>query len=101
MKHFVVIRPEAESDLRVTFQWYEEQVPGLGIEFLRCVDASMALIIRSPEISPTVYKQIRRKFIRRFPYGIFYFLDNNKIIVIAVMHARRDPKYWQKREKNG
>jgi len=41
MKYDLVIRPEAEQDMQDAFGWYEDRVPGLGREFLRCVDASI------------------------------------------------------------
>ncbi|MFQ5632611.1 MAG: hypothetical protein ACE5I1_27905 [bacterium] len=44
-----------------------------------------------------VYKHVRRALLRRFPFGIFYFLDKSSIIVIAVYHGKRDPKSWQSR----
>jgi hypothetical protein len=35
----LIILPEAEQDVAETYIWYENQEPGLGEEFLRCVDA--------------------------------------------------------------
>ena len=92
MKYQLIIRPEAELDLVEAFQWYEEQSPGLGGEFLRCIDASFDIIIRSPGLYQKVYKDIRRALPQRFPYGIFYIIDDNDLIVLAILHAKRDPK---------
>jgi hypothetical protein len=41
-----MVRAEAEADLAEAYQWYEQQVRGLGGEFLLCVDAVMASIER-------------------------------------------------------
>ena len=97
MKNEVIIRSEAEEDLKEIFQWYEEQSKGLGSDFLRCIDASLNSIQNYPEMSRKVYKNIHRVLIRRFPYGIFYIWNFNKIIVLAVFHAKRNPKLWKKR----
>ena len=43
------------------------------------------------------YKDIKIRFISRFPYGIHYTYNDNKIIVIAVFHTSRSPKNWSKR----
>jgi len=36
-------------------------------------------------------KEIRRMLIRRFPYGIFYVVKDDAVVVLAVLHGRRDP----------
>ena len=58
MKYQVIIRPEAEADLHSAFQWYEKQEDGLGAEFLRCVEASIFSIDRSPKMFSVVYSSI-------------------------------------------
>ncbi len=34
---------------------------------------------------------------KRFPYSIFYEIENNKIYIMAILDARRDPKWIKKR----
>jgi len=97
MRRRIVIRPEAEGDLEEAYRWYEEQVPGLGSDFLLCFEEGLAKIERLPQGYPAVRKDIRRLLIRRFPYGIFYLLVEDSIIVLGVFHARRDPKQWATR----
>jgi len=92
----IIIRPEAESDLADAHKWYEERSEGLGSDFLRSIEATIAFIKRYPKMYPKVYKNVRRALIRRFPYGIFYIISQ-KIVVIAVLHARRDPKILKER----
>lgn len=97
MRRRIVIRPEAEGDLEEAYRWYEEQVPGLGTDFLLCFEEGLAKIERRPQGYPVVRKDIRRLLIRRFPYGIFYLVVEDSIIVLGVFHARRDPKQWAAR----
>lgn len=98
MKYKIILRPEAENDLKEAFQWYEEQKPGLGLDFLLCIDASFDIIMGNPELYQKVYKNIRRALPRRFPYGIFYIIEKNKVIVLAVLHVKRDPALLKKRK---
>jgi plasmid stabilization system protein ParE len=93
----LVIRPEAEADVAEAFEWYEARREGLGHEFIRTVEAALAAILRHPESFPVVYKEVRRVMTRRFPYGIFYLLEESAIIVLAVFHAKRDPNEWRRR----
>ena len=44
----LIILPEAEQDAAQAYVWYEDQELGLGEEFLRCVDACIQSIRRSP-----------------------------------------------------
>lgn len=97
IKQKLIFRPEAESDLREAYTWYENQSKGLGADLILCVDAALSLIQRSPELYAQVHKNIRRVLTRRFPYGIFYIAEVDKIIVLAVFHVKRNPKHWQKR----
>ena len=98
MKKPVIVRAEAEADLAEAYQWYEQQVRDLGGEFLLCVDAVMASIERNPQLYPVVYKGIiRRALMRRFPYGVFFVEGERSVSVIAVTHAKRNPRVWQNR----
>ena len=96
----VIVSTEAESDLTQAYLWYEEQIEGLGSEFLLCIDACVQNIARSPKIYQKVYKNIRRALIRRFPYGIFFIEEADHIRIIAVFHASRNPSRWQSRKLN-
>lgn len=97
MKRMIYIRPEAEQDMREAYAWYETQIPGLGANFLLHVDAQLRSLQRTPLQNPVVHREVRRCLVRRFPYGIFYMVEDKRIVVLAVFHAKRDPKAWQTR----
>ncbi len=71
----LIIAPEVEPDLAEAYAWYEARRTGLGEEFLSCVDAGIAATCRMPEMYAAVHEQYRRRFVRRFPYAIFYELE--------------------------
>jgi len=97
MKYELIIRSCAEQDIAQAVNWYEENATGLGSRFVLSLDATLHSILRNPEAFPKVYKDIRRALLLRFPYGIFYLIDENKIIVIAVYHEKRNPENWKPR----
>lgn len=97
MTRTVRLCPVAEADVRDAYHWYEEQAHGLGDESLRATDATLASLQRHPEAHPTVYGSVRRALLRKFPYGLFYVIEPDAIIVLACFHVRRDPKSWQNR----
>ncbi len=93
----VIFRPEAQADLEETYAWYEEQRAGLGEDLLLCMEDALSKIRRHPEAYPEMHKGVRRALIRRFPYGVFYLVEEEAIVVIAVFHSRRDPRRWESR----
>lgn len=93
----LIIRPEAESELLDAIDWYEARSPGLGSELLRCIDACFQRIFRNPELYPVVHRKVRMAIVRRFPDLVLYRLGKESISVIAVFHAKRDPKTWKSR----
>jgi toxin ParE1/3/4 len=92
-----LIRAEAEADLTEAHGWYEERRQGLGADFLLCFEEALQKVRRDPELYPRVHKIVRRAPIRRFPYGLFYVLEEGVVAVVGVFHARRDPKCWESR----
>jgi plasmid stabilization system protein ParE len=94
LTHELIVRPEAERDLRAAHDWYDEQVRGLGEEFLRSIDAVFASMRRHPEAFPIMHEDVRRALVRRFPYAVFYVVENDRIAVLAVLHMRQDPSDW-------
>ena len=97
MDYELIIRPEARTDLLDTFQWYQEQRSGLGFDFKLCIDEVFSKLQKHPSIYKKVYQNIRRAVTRRFPFSVFYIIENNNVIILAVLHARRDPEKWKSR----
>ncbi|MBI4287321.1 MAG: type II toxin-antitoxin system RelE/ParE family toxin [Chloroflexi bacterium] len=89
MIHEVIVRSEAEDDLKEAFSWYEDKRKGLGFEFLMQVDAGISFIDRNPETRPIEYEGTRKHLIKRFPYKIIYLVEDEKVIILAVIHGKR------------
>lgn len=97
MPYSLTIRPEAEADISEAFQYYESCREHLGSDFLLCIDASFSRIQKSPEQYREVYKNVHRALVARFPYGIYYTKLGQNVVVVAVVHARRNPEHWKQR----
>ena len=93
----LLLRSEAAADLVEAVEWYDARRSGLGADFLWAVRAVLTAIEESPERFPIVRGDIRRAPLRRFPYAIFYFIEEDQTVVTACMHFRRDPRRWQSR----
>jgi len=99
--HEVRLRPEAEHDLADAAVWYEEQRQGLGVDLLDEVMAMFSMLAESPMLYPVVHRNTRRAIMHRFPFGIYYRIEGNTVLVIAVMHASRNPYRWKNRARPG
>lgn len=42
----IIVHPEAEAEVQQAFDWYEEQSKGLGLEFLRAIEACLSGVTR-------------------------------------------------------
>jgi plasmid stabilization system protein ParE len=91
------LRPESEQDLADAAAWYEEQREGVGNQFLDEVLSVFSVISDTPLIFPIVHKNIRRALIHRFPFGVYYRVESNEIVVVAIMHGSRNPCRWKGR----
>ena len=82
----------AKDDLELTFVWYERQRRGLGFEFLDCVESAIKMIMESPEIYRMYYAEFKGCVIRRFPFSIFYTVEETEIVVHSIFDNRQDPE---------
>ena len=87
----------AELELLDGAAYYETQAPGLGARFLAAAELAVKDISDHPESWTVVRTTIRRRLIRRFPYGFLYRNDPEEVVVLAVMHLHRQPDYWHQR----
>ena len=88
----LVLLPEAVADVAHGYNWYEQQEPGLGEEFLRCLDETYALIAAFPLRYPVRFDSFRRILVRRFPYAVYFEHDEQTVYVHYVFHCSQDPE---------
>ena len=100
MSHELVLRPEAEADALEAYRWYNEQLPGLGEEFLSELDHALETVRANPELFRKLHREFRRVLTRRFPYAVFYVIAGDRVVVFAILHTARDPRLWRKRGAN-
>lgn len=90
----IVFRPEAELEVLEAQLWYEECVPGLGMEFARSVDVTISSIIRNPFAYSQIEGDFRSVLLQRFPYSIIYLPEESEIVIVSCFHHRRKPGSW-------
>jgi plasmid stabilization system protein ParE len=91
--------PEAEEEFREAVRYYENEAPGLGLTFVAGVRKAIMFITENAYAVVAVGSGIRRKVINHFPYSLLYAVESDLIIIVAVAHQKRRPRYWQRRIK--
>lgn len=93
----VIQHPHAAVELREAVAWFGQRSAVLGGRFLDEIEAATAQIAQAPLRWRTVFADIRRVYVRRFPYTIFYRVKADQVQLLAFAHHRRDPHYWASR----
>ena len=62
----------------------------LGDDLLDEVKRALELLSEYPEERPIYYNGFRRLITNRFPYNLFYRLENDRVVVFRILHAKRD-----------
>lgn len=87
----------ANDELVAAAEYYESASSGLGGRFLDELEAA----IRRVQLNPDTWRQIsenhRKCRIRRFPFALIYTLQDDEILIVAVMDLRRKPDHWKDR----
>lgn len=92
----VSISSDAEADLAEGFWFYERQSPGLGEYFRSCLIADIDSLAYYGGIHQ-ISMGYRRALSKRFPFCIYYSMNEDTVIVVAVLDARRDPSWIRTR----
>jgi toxin ParE1/3/4 len=95
MKH--AFHPEALAEFAAAVGAYEEARRGLGARFIDSIEAAIDGVCESPERWPILEQDIRRRLARVFPFAILYTIEEDHVLIVAVMHCHRKPGYWYSR----
>lgn len=100
-KYRVKIDSEALADIQGITDWYNQQQAGIGKKFQNATIIQINSLNREPHIYAIRYNEIRCVLIKKFPYQIHFFINEEKQIVevLAIISTDRNPKIWE--EKTG
>ena len=97
MKRRVSIRPEAQRDIREAAAWYESREQGVGMRFKNDVRATSRRIGENVLMFPAIDSRVRRALLRGFPYSVYFTVEANSVVILAVLHQHRHPETWKTR----
>jgi plasmid stabilization system protein ParE len=84
---------QAEEDAWKAAEWYEEQEPGLGDQFILALEKTVLRLVSEAGLYAPRRNGLRRLAIERFPKcGIFYRLSGDDVRITAIFHGARHPR---------
>ncbi|MGD9931298.1 MAG: type II toxin-antitoxin system RelE/ParE family toxin [Mangrovibacterium sp.] len=93
----IEISDEAEIDFDKSYRYYSDESQKVASSFYKQINLSFEILKQHPESFPIVYKNVRKFFVKKFPFVIYYQLVGSAIRVIAIFHTSRDPEIWNDR----
>ena len=92
--------PPAVADIIRAAEWYDDQQPGLGDDFVAEVDAVIKSLPENPYAHAIRFADVRCARLKRFKkYGVFYFIWQDEVIVFSVFHGSRHPRRLRQRRR--
>ena len=86
----IKILESAQEDLLQGYFFYEDQEPGIGVYFFDTLTAEIDSIVLYAGIHP-IHCGYHRMLSARFPFAIYYRVEDNAVVVRAVLDCRQDP----------
>ncbi|MDA1275685.1 MAG: type II toxin-antitoxin system RelE/ParE family toxin [Verrucomicrobia bacterium] len=94
----IVNLPSAREDLADGFVFYEEREEGVGSYFLE----SLFSDIESLRLCAGMHRKVfgfHRLLSKRFPYAVYYSMEEDTVFIWAVVDCRQDPASIQRKLK--
>ena len=95
MRH--VIHPAADAEFAEAVQYYANIDPQLGLRFYQEIERIIIAVCDQPNRFSRFSPPARRALARKFPYSVVYLDQPDRVWIVALMHAKRQPGYWRAR----
>ena len=80
----------ATDDLAQAVSYFLEHAPSVAADFADSIDRAVAQLADNPYLAQeTARAGIRRWYINRFRYSIFYTIEGEEVVILHVWHAAR------------
>lgn len=89
--------PEGLEEFEATTRYYASCRPGLELRFIEAVQSALKQIEDGPDRWRMFESDVRRFLVHVFPYAVLYSIEADFVLILAVMHLRREPGYWRHR----
>ncbi len=97
MAYNLITSPKAEVDIDQAVEWYVNISIKIAQRFILELKAAKCYILKNPKKIQIRYNKTHVAFLKNFPYGIHFVLNEKTIIIVAVFNTAENPDKWKKR----
>ena len=92
--HKITLRKRAAKEYLKAIVWYKERSLQAAENFVKAVNETFSNIEAQPEHYRNTYKHFHEIKLKKYPYSLVYFIDNerNTVVVTTMFHSKRNPK---------
>lgn len=91
MGYQLILQEEAIEDIRITYSWYENQLHGLGEDFLAELEKVFEKLKQHPQHYGFIFDDFRDVRLNRFPYLVVFKIEGRKVYINTIKHSKRKP----------
>jgi plasmid stabilization system protein ParE len=93
----VVFHAGALIDFNESVDWYARRSVVASRRFVMAVDSAIERIVARADEMTFVDADHQECPLRRFPFRIIFRKLSGQILIVAIAHAKREPRYWRGR----
>lgn len=88
----IEILESARDDLALGRSFYDRRAPGLGNYFLDSLSSDIDSLLLFAGVHSIHFERYHRMLSKRFPFAVYYRVEQDVIRVHAVLDLRQDPR---------
>ena len=89
MPYSVRYKRAASAEVEAAISRYAQPEINQAPAFVKDLERTEAHLRAQPALYQQVEGEIRRAVLRRFPYSLFYVIEQDEVIVLACMHQHQ------------
>jgi plasmid stabilization system protein ParE len=90
---------EAIREFEEAVKFYGERGHNLAIRFKHELQKTITRVVAHPDRWRILEDDIHRCLVNVFPYSVLYTIETDYVVIVAIMHNKRQPGYWRSRLK--
>jgi plasmid stabilization system protein ParE len=94
MARYVELTAEAIKEFNEAVDWYQAHSNDAALGFIAAAESALETILLAPDRYPFTYAGCRYCRLPRYPFQVIYIDDDERLVVVAIAHTKREPGYW-------
>ena len=92
MRYSVGYKRAAAAEVENAISWYAQPEINQTSAFIQDLQLTESHLRTHPELYQRVEGDVRRAVLRRFPYSLFFLIEQDQVVVLAFMHQHQRPR---------